>query len=88
MQIEIDNAEHIAEILRDEIKAHRGTLAAIAVGTGLGHATVARLLYGETKQPRAHTVIALLGFFGWRLVATKSVVRLAPPRRHAEARVH
>lgn len=53
-----------------------GKIKAIAAKTELAQSTISKLIYGETKWPRLHTVLVLLEFFGYELQPVKVEARL------------
>lgn len=60
----------VRTLLQDEITSsmRKGTkLALIAAKCNLSTKTVSKIGYGETKEPRASTILNLLQYFGYRI---------------------
>lgn len=66
----LDDAEGVCELLQRELFRFT-TFSEIAARAGVCDQTVARLAYGETKQPRAQTMVRVLKALGWTVLATR-----------------
>jgi DNA-binding Xre family transcriptional regulator len=61
----------VCRFMQDELfqYMHHGktTVNQIATKLGMNHSTISRIAYGETKAPRAGTVIKILRFLGYKV---------------------
>ena len=74
--VDISDQEDMMRLLSKEIKESSSNLRDIAKGSLLCQSTVSRLYYHETRFPRYLTIIKLLNFFGYNLIAQKYQVTL------------
>lgn len=68
--IELEDTDAVCELLQRELFRFT-SFAEIAAKAGVCDQTVARLAYGETKQPRAQTMVRILKALGWTVLATR-----------------
>jgi len=65
-----------------------GRMRHIAMQSGISQGTVSKLVYGETKHPRMHTVVSVLEALGWTLElrhhSQQNVVTLPVGKRQAK----
>lgn len=58
------------DTIRTVIQDSGQTLTKISHDSGVSHQTIAKWLYGETKQPRAASINAVLRALGYKLEIT------------------
>lgn len=75
--------------IRTIIQDSGETLKKISEDSGVSHNTIARWLYGETKQPRAASINAVLRALGYKLeVVNYSFTPVIKPTFLKEAKVY
>lgn len=69
-QINWDNSYQVCRLLQEEIMYSMKAgvkISHIANKINMSHSTVSRMGYGETKDPRANTILNLLRFYGYKV---------------------
>jgi len=66
----LDDTEAVCDLLQRELFRF-SSFVEVAAKAGVCPSTVANLAYGETKQPRAQTMVRVLKALGWTVLATR-----------------
>lgn len=77
------------DVIHTIIQESGEALSKISYDSGVSHQTIAKWLYGETKQPRASSMNAVLRALGYKLeVVNYSFVPIVKPTFLKEAKVY